>query len=298
MKLSLCFVTARRDPQIEAMLESLAPQVRHDDEIELVIVDFYARNRALPLLTMHPAIRGGIVLTPPKPCIWQGPHRVTAHDFWAMSNARNTALCYARHGYVAFLDDRVVLSPAWLEVVRRHEWLRRSAICGPYDKIEIDHPTGAERRSIDHRKQHAPGGRFNCGGSWYFGGNFALPLAWALEVNGFEEGCDSVGGEDYIFGTMLANAGHPIEFCAEMSAVQDRRSIDHPFPRVDKGRSPLDKSHAMMDRWGRKKHTEFTPDLRALRELALAGKPLPPPGNGCHRDWYDDAPIAEIVPPP
>ena len=75
----------------------------------------------------------------------------------------------------------------------------------------------------------------------------------------------------------------------------------HPLPSVDKGVSPNDKSHAANARFGRRKHTEFTPELRALRELARTQGPgaLPIPDPDANfLDWYHGARIAEMEPPP
>lgn len=288
MKLTIAFTTARTDPRLPAMLDSLEPQVEVGDEIALVVVDRLGRSAAD---LGARAFRGStsVAIASPKPSVWQGPQRLTKRDYWAMSSARNTAIVHASTDFVAFLDDRCRLASTWLGVVRRAARDRRAAIAGPYDKLEDKGLT------IDHRKQMSPGGKPNCGGSWLYGGNFCLPLQWALDVGGFEEGCDSVGGEDYVFGTMLANVGHRIDFDVKMAADQDRTgaSGDHPMPRWDKGVSPNDKSHAMNARFLRRRHTEMTPNLVELRALARDGKELPLHVHS-DRDWYDNQPLSEM----
>lgn len=284
MKITIGYITAREEPYLEWLIDGLAQQARPGDEIELIVVD--ALGRLAKTIGYRPieAIKK-LVETRPKPTIWQGPHRITAHDFFANANARNTALVLCSTDYICFLDDRCRLDPGWLDQVRRGERERSSVICGPYDK----HESGG--LSLDHRRQCEPRGLKNCSGGWCFGGNFALPLQWALEVNGCEEGCDPVGLEDCVFGHMLVNAGHPIDFVIELSVQQDRRGLVHPlsFPRQDKGLSPNDKSHALRSRFHDRKRTEFTPNLVALRaEIARGGSfPIPDP-KGDHRDWYDD----------
>jgi glycosyltransferase involved in cell wall biosynthesis len=306
VKLTIAYTTARPEPRVNWLCEAVAAQRSESDELELVVVDLLG-PRPLP---NNGAPFDHALLVHPKPTIWQGSHRVTACDFWAMSSARNTAIVYAHHDYVAFVDDRCRPGPGWLAAIRRGERERSCVVVGPYDKHE---DVGGEPQvSIDHRtimakKIGRPAGvgaapeRIACGGSWLFGGNFCLPLAWLLEVNGFEEGCDSVGGEDYILGLMLENRGRKIELDPAMHIEQDRRGLSHghPLPRLDKGISPRDKSHAMNDRFRHRTHTEFTSDLRALRELAQAGKPLPIPDPSIdYRDWYDGAPIRDMRPLP
>lgn len=285
MKITISYITAREEPHLDWLLDGLEQQANAADEIELIVVDAFGRRVSQigyrPIKTIKK-----LVETRPKPTVWQGPHRITAHDFFANANARNTAITLCSTDYICFLDDRCKLDPGWLEQVRIGSRLRRSVICGPYDKHE---DRGV---AIDHRKEHAPKGKKDCGGGWLFGGNFSLPLDWALEVNGFEEGCDPVGLEDCVFGIMLSNIGKQVDFLIEMSVQQDRRGLVHPlhFPRQDKGQEPLDKSHLMRSRFHGRKRTEFTPDLKRLREQIKQGQPFPLPDPDS-RDWYDGAPI-------
>lgn len=286
MKITIAYITAREDPRLDWLVAALEQQAKKRDEFELIVVDAFGRPasaigyRPIPQITK-------IVQTRPKPTAWQGPHRITAHDFFANANARNTAIVLCGTDYVCFVDDRCQPDKKWLDQVRRGENKREAVICGPYDKHE---DWGV---SVDHRRQEAPKGRKNCSGGWCYGGNHALPLEWALEVNGFEEGCDPVGLEDCVFGHMLQNAGRRIDFVAEMSIQQDRRGMFvHPlaFPRHDKGVSPNDKSHALRARFFGRGRTEFTPDLRLLRQQQAAGQPFPLPRID-ESDWYDGQPV-------
>lgn len=283
VKLSISYITAREEPCLDWLVDSLERQAQPDDEIELIVVDALGRPaHEIGFRSIKAIAR--LVETQPKPSIWQGPHRVTAHDFYANSNARNTALVLASTDYICFLDDRCVLDPGWLDVVRRGERKRSSVLCGTYTKH-------ADRGIVvDHRREREPRGKRDCVGGWCFGCNVALPLDWALKINGFEEGCDPVGLEDCVFGHMLSNAGYRLDFVVEMAVHLDRSGPVHPpnFPRQDKGQAPKDKSNALVARFSSRKRTEFTPDLKKLRaELARAGAfPVPDP-DAEHRDWYD-----------
>jgi len=290
MKITIAFITAREEPHLEWLCDGIEQQAKSGDKIELIVVDALGRPAKAIGYRSIKAIKE-IVETRPKPSIWQGPHRITEHDFFANANARNTAIVRCSTEYICFLDDRCRLDPGWLDQIRLGARKRESVICGPYDKHED------KGVSMDHRRQHAPQGKQNCGGGWCYGGNFALPLKWLLEVNGCEEGCDPVGLEDCVLGHMLENAGRRIDFIVGMSVQQDRRGFVHPlnFPRQDKGQSPNDKSHALRDRFFRRKRTEFTPDLEQLRRRVDRKKPLPiPDPNGDHRDWYDGTAIRGI----
>ena len=303
MRLTIAYITGRAEPRLDWVIDDLIlRQMQRGDEIEIIVVDLRGR-RSNELVTADIAEACGIAIrtTLPKPNIWQGSHRIMPVDWWAKSNAINTALVLCQTEYIAFVDDRCSLSPEWLNVVREGERKRESVIAGAYEKIERGQATQ------DHRLTHAPHGRNNCGGNWLYGCTFALPLEWALVVNGAEEGCDGMGGEDYIFGLMLANAGYRIDYAPAMKVTQKREEVaavpggsgSIPLRRTDKGVSPNDKSHAALSRFGSRKRAEFTPDLRGLRyELAQGrGFPIPDP-NYDYRDWYDNQPIREMQPPP
>lgn len=300
MYLSICVITARAEPKLEWLLDALSAQARQGDRIELVVVDFFDRNEnaLLPDLSRVPGLRR-VTISPPKPNPWQGRHRVTQRDLHAIANARNTAICLATYGYLAFLDDRVKLGPRWLEVVRRGYETQTEALCGPCDRDEL-----GVGRIIDDRSR--PGmDRRNAPPGWFYGGNFALPLSWLLEVNGCEEGTDPVGRQDRVLGHMLANQGRSIVFVPEMSVMLDRKVVSHdsasalgvrtrPFPRVNKGVPPSDKATALMRRFCERTRTEFTPHLRELRNTIAQGLPFP-----MHRwtaddlDWFDQQPIGK-----
>ena len=294
MKVSIVFVTGRVEPLLPRVLGGLAQQSEAGDEIELVVIDHFARRPhelAPPEAWRACSSIAGVKILPPKPTIWQGAYRVTSRDWWAMSNARNTGLCVASHDYVAFLDDRCVLGGSWLRSVRQGEASRASVLAGSYEKREDGKITQ------DSRRISAPNGRANCGGNWLFGCTFAMPLEWALAVGGFEEGCDGLSFEDVIFGLNLEHAGRRIDFVPDLFVSQQRGAeCANAFRRTDKGTSPRDKSHAALERFGRRDHTELTPDLRVLRECFKRGElfPIPDPST-VHRDWYDGQPIREMT---
>lgn len=290
VKITIAYITAREEPHLEWLCDGIEQQARSGDKIELIVVD--ALGRPATAIGYRPvkAITK-LVETRPKPTIWQGPHRITAHDFFANANARNTAIVLCTTSYICFLDDRCKLDPGWLAQVRLGEKKRNTVLCGSYTK----HWSGGI--SMDHRRELDPNGKKRCLPSWCFGCNLALPLRWALKVNGFEEGCDPVGLEDCVFGQMLSNAGYRLDFVVEMAVQQDRQDLRgyvHPvkFPRQDKGKSPHDKSHAIESRFFARKRTEFSPDLMKLRKQILRGEPFSVPDPSVdYRDWYDGSSI-------
>lgn len=293
MRATIVYSTARPQPRLDWLVEGLERQGRPGDELELVVVDARGRSaREIGYRPVAPVKR--LVEAVPKPCIWQGPQRLTHRDWWALSNARNTGAVLATTDYLIFVDDRCHLGARWLAEVRAAELGRMSVVAGSYEKRED------ARVTHDHRRLQRPRGLDNCGGGWLFSCTVAMPLEWFLGVNGFEEGCDGLSGEDSVLGLMLGNAGRRIDFRPEMRVIQERSTgTGHHFARADKGVSPNDKSHAAIARFGRRARTEFTPDLRALRARIAAGGAFPDVDQSIeHRDWYDGQPIRDMVPPP
>lgn len=284
MRATVVYMTGRKDPRLDWTAADLDEQIQPKDEIHLIVVDAVGRTLDQLGVNERSTKLKSAIVTLPKPNIWQGRHRVTAADWWAKSSASNTGIVLCKTDFVAFLDDRCRLGPRWLEAVRGAERERASVIVGTYDKIE-----GSGKVTVDHRREQHPDGKRDCGGGWLYGCTFALPLAWCLEANGFEEGCDGLSGEDYIFGLMIENNGHRIDFDPSLFVSLERSPLhENTYIRVDKGTSPDDKSHAALARFKKRKRTEFTPDLTALRvDLARGGSfPIPDP-NGNYRDWYD-----------
>jgi hypothetical protein len=296
MNLSICYITGRGEPHIEWALEAIARQRELGDVIDFLVIDALGRDRATLTKGYENLVSRAVQdlrVFSPKPNIWQGKYRVTSVAFWAKSAASNTAICLALHDYLAFLDDCCRLGDAWLSTVRAGAAARESVLAGAYEKIENGGKTS------DHRLQRCPDGKKDCKGGWLYGCTFALPLKWCLQINGFEEGCDGLSAEDTIFGAMLENSGRRIDYVPSLFVSLERGPQLNSFARIDKGTPPLDKSHAAHDRFGRRKRTEFTPDLTVLRaQIAQGGAfPIPDP-RGDHRDWFDGGAIKDMVMPP
>src|SRR5206468_2483832 len=130
---------------------------------------------------------------------------------------------------------------------------------------------------------------------WTYGCSLALPLEWALAVNGFDETCDGLSFEDVIFGLHLSNRGYPILFDERMSVIQDRTpgQCGPVMVRRDKGVSPKDKSHSQIDKLGRLDRALHPIDLREIRKNVLAGGEWPLPWGPTH-DWFDNQPLSEM----
>jgi len=291
--LTVAYITSRFNPKLEWFLDSLKNQLKAGESVEVIIVDSFpdchTHDHQIPNISK--------IQVQPKPTVWQGEYRLTKDNWWAKSNALNTAICLCKTEWISFLDDRCVLLDGWLERIKS-AMAGNYAVCGSYEKrinMTVENGviqnggiiTGKDCRDMGVT-QPIP-----CGGEWLFGCNFALPLEWALNVNGFEELLDGLSSEDTQFGAMLSNNGYPLKFDVKMKIIEDRTSseIGAAMKRTSKerwGNDEQDKGHEAIRRFHGNKQAQHGFNIRELRAKVLAGEPFPIPDKTKeHRDWFD-----------
>lgn len=298
--LTIVMVTGREEAQIDWAYRSLRAQLKEGDRVErFILVDAATEYPETVNLGRAPDSGMTLVSTPPKPTIWQGAHRVTAEDWWAASNARNTGLCLTQTEWVAFLDDRCVLMPGWLQSIRE-AMAGGYAVFGAYEKrhgmrvengviVEPGTVTGEDGRlrwmREGGRSLDAPMKMFR---EWGYGCTLALPLEWALAVGGFEQAMDGLGFEDVIFGMMLGNHGWPLMYDPRMMIIEDRtpEHCGKVYRKEDKGVSPQDKSHLSLELFGTAWQTTNRAQLWQSRAAVLKGGPWPVLLDS-RTDWWD-----------
>lgn len=306
--LTCAYMTNRMDCRFEWFADSLHNETGGDyTDIRVVCVDFFAASRQITCKCPS------FLHTPPKPSVWQGPHRLTTRDYFAASNARNTAICHAPDGYIAFVDDVSVLLPGWLARVRAAQSGRYVA-CGTYEKVRdlvvtngiatsATHTAhGIDDRLFQAAKLSIPTDRLiPCTGSWAFGCSLAIPVQAALDVNGYDEDCDSMGAEDYPFGHMIERSGYSLFLDPNMKTLESEELhyVEPPFLRIDKpnikGHRDGSNAYVSMLSGGRNRAPNYFGDggLRALRERILGGEPFPITQVPQH-DWRDSQPLSEM----
>lgn len=318
MNLTIAYLTSREDCRFEWFADSLKLQTDGDlwaENISVVVVDYWSQSATrqtdlASCMKFKKMNSNSFMVTPPKPTVWQGPHRLTQNNYFAPSNARNTALCYAPDGWIAYVDDLSVLHPGWLSAVR--EAMAGNYIaCGAFRKVNKlvvskgviesfeDHPAG-----IDSRWGDGEGFAVDCAPNWLFGCSVAMPVDALLKINGWPEAvCDStgVGAEDCFTGMALAATGHALKYNRRMLTYESEE-LHHQLPamkRIDKGDigTPNSKSHAAVRMLRDVKYfdNDFSPfpDIAALRQHVLSGGEFPIPKNPQH-DWYDGQKLSEL----
>lgn len=326
----MAYITARPEPRFEWFFDSLSLNARREEISQIIVVDFFAQEcdgqtaekvsqRIEHVMTCAKHFHKITRVVPPKPNVWQGKHRLTPRNWWAASNARNSALCLCKNDFIAYLDDRCVLAPTWLDAVLEARE-KQYAVCGVYEKRSklmvlngriVDE---GELLASDVRMKGVtdPQRRRPCPGEWVFGCTFALPTEWMLNVNGFSELSDSASMEDVIFGKMLENNGYPIYHDGRMKMIEDRtieecdsagldraefKNPAHNMKRSSKEKHPNDvndKLHTLLRTEAKLKRSTHQWDLRVVRNSVLAGNSFPVPTTPTH-DWHDQQALKDMT---
>jgi glycosyltransferase involved in cell wall biosynthesis len=319
MTLTIAYFTNRRDCRIEWFFDSLDKQIRTLKpalKFQIVVVDFFQHERTPVWMgTRVDGVNvGSVVWVSPKSSVWQGPNRLTSEDWFAASNARNTAICLARGEWIAFVDDLSVLGEKWLERVIASVGQPSDTITlGTYQKVtEMIVEDGVmlsygKVSGSDNRSAHVNGvGPHKASGQWLYGCSLVAPIKAFLKINGFDEDCDGMGFEDCIAGLMLERNGYKFLFDPQMMTTESEElhSQGPVFVRKSKRskHDPLSDKAAqdwtmlnMVTRGQRNYAPNYFGEggIRALRESVLAGAPFPSNQIPEHH-WFDGQPLREM----
>jgi hypothetical protein len=151
------------------------------------------------------------------------------------------------------------------------------------------------------------------GGQIY--GNCAAPRQLLLDIGGFDEMCDSMGGEDYQLGMRLEATGATILYRRAMLTIESEElhRQQEPLSRVDPSLAPdaymdrlrrfgvaqratdgaFDCSHMVLDVVLNLRANEALGNHYVLRDLAPEALEETASTMPTHR-WFDDKPIAEM----
>jgi hypothetical protein len=236
--LTVCYVTGRQVPRWEWFVDALCNQVAPGQwpSLQVILIDgrlwykgfgkdYKDNNIAFSNPFFHEperrqelaAIVGGrfeYLHIPPKPCVQQGPFRLTQKDWFCASNTRNTGIIAAKHPYIVFIDDLSLPGELWLGQAM-HAAEHGYVVAGMYKKVNKLTVAGGRLVSceefpagVDSRwSSGSAAGIVPWHGSGIYGCSLGFPVERALQVDGFEPACNGSGGEDYDFGIRIERSG-------------------------------------------------------------------------------------------
>lgn len=225
------------------------------------------------------------------------------HGIEEWKNARNTAICLADDGYLAFVDDLSVPVPGWLNALKESVAANR-AVCGAYQKVRSLVVSEGEVVSFTEHQagMDARPGRTDasvpCPGGHFYGCSCGAPLEAFLQPGGYPEICDGTGYEDCVMGQMITRNGWPMVYDKRMKTFESEElhHVGTPLRREDPGVSPNDKSHAILRILGgvREHPGYFGPSgIRGLRNRVRCGEPFPIMSHP-DREWFTGRPLSEL----
>lgn len=246
--ISFIYITCRKNPKLELFINTLYQQVFDLNfditKIQLVIVDFELQYDTSRLENFGKIInnRFDYVHVEPKPSKYQGKHKLTKVNYFSASGPRNTGVCYSKYDYLVFIDDLSAMGPnSFSHIV---DYANKKIVVGfSYQKVNglefnnnklyfKEHSSG-----IDSRIQNKDFFRQIQGAQLY--GYNASPLYEILKVNGYDEICASMGGEDYHYGHRLQLAGVKIYYSEHVRFYESEYDEGNGITSVFIRRDPL-----------------------------------------------------------
>ncbi len=322
--ISIIYSTNRKEPQFKWFIDSLLNQTSKEDResIELIFIDYAYGKIGEPRRVELETLIGNdfkFIHADPKDNDYQGEFRRTNTEYFSPCNARNTGFMYSSGDYIVFVDDVGVLMPTWFDAVKEAA-NKKLVMCGAYQKhfemvVEYGKLISSRKGGIDSRWKLSEDKPVRIDGGQLFGCSFGLTSEAFEQVNGFDELCDSIGGEDYHLGIRLENSGYKIWYDRRMLTIESEElhNQDYKMLREDRVLSEesymkllaeygvysrirpkgnLDSSHIILDiLYGLRQRTTLGNNYNI--KMQRQNKTLPSQ-RGDELHWFDNKILSEL----
>lgn len=148
-------------------------------------------------------------ISAPKPTPWRGPYRLTSRNYWAKSNALNTAAVLAKHNRMVFLDDCTLVNEDFLLWHYSTAKMQNDLVSTAGGYKYVYPGAGVAGGILSNAKVHTPGdyrlGKYPmpvpCEPGELFGGNCSFHFVTLQTIDGWDECMDGAQGlEDCLTG--------------------------------------------------------------------------------------------------
>lgn len=223
-KITLCYITCRKNNLIEWFLDSLEINLRSClacgkiNEYEVVIVSPYLKPEKYSQIykeeygdKSRTVWSYDIQVVSPLPSLVQGDCKVTKENWFSAANARNAGLIHSTGDYIMYIDDLSILSPTWLQAVieAANEGYVLQGAYRKDKKVVVENGVliSSEPDGIDSRWNQCGDSKQHGHSSWTYGCSIGIPVELLLKVNGWDCLTDTIGYEDTLMGIMLQKQG-------------------------------------------------------------------------------------------
>ena len=216
IKLSINYVTARKQPMFQWFVETLISQYESGVVTDqIVFIDSFVDYEEDRKEKLKKIVNGRFeyLHISPKPSIWIGKHRKTKINFFDVSATRNTGILVAEHDHIVFVDDLSALCDGWINHHRKAAE-DKIVLCGSYKKVSKivveNNKILSFKADLEDARSPAQTGdeKISIRGGWAFGSNISIPVEFLEKINGYDEFFARKGCEDCNFGIRLELAGY------------------------------------------------------------------------------------------
>jgi hypothetical protein len=221
---SIVYLANGRDTGFKFFADSLAHQLDDGSDIEVIMIDnSWSEDREVYFKDCV-ANRFRFIHAAPKPSPFSGPYKRTSNEYLSLASARNTGILQSEAPYIFFVRDGAVAAKGWWRAAREAA-LNGYVVTGAVQQCTSlqmnngrpgDQSFGSKQSDTRLNQVGSSSKPIEVSGHLYYGPLVGAPRSVLEDINGFDELCDSTGGEDWHLGQRLSFSGESIFFDGRM----------------------------------------------------------------------------------